>query len=118
MGLFDLFKKKEYSEELKEQMPVQPPVSNFNQATGDLIFKIEDVFTITGRGTVVTGQVISGTLSLNDFVRIQETGLQTQVTGIEAFRRQIDVAMPGDNVGVLLSGVSRDDVARGYTLVK
>ena len=118
MGLFDLFKKKEYGKELKEQIPVQQPVSSFTQTSGDLIFKIEDVFIIRGRGTVVTGQVISGTLSLNDFVRIQENGLQTQVTGIEAFRKQLDVAMAGEKVGVLLSGVSRDDVARGYTLVK
>ena len=122
MGLFDFFKKKEYGEQLKEQMPVQPeePV-NMQTATivsGDTLFRIDDVFVITGRGTVVTGEVISGTIGINDIVRIQETGVQTQVTGIEMFRKQCSVAYPGDKVGVLLRGISRDDVSAGYTLVK
>ena len=116
MGLFDFFKKKEYSETLKEQIPVQPMPTV--QVTGDFAMTIEDVFTITGRGTIVTGQVLSGSVALNDFVVIKETGKQTQVTGIEMFRKQCDIAVAGDKVGVLLHGVSRDEVIRGYTLVK
>ena len=122
MGLFDFFKKKEYGEQLKEQMPVQPeePVNmqEITNVSGDTLFRIDDVFVITGRGTVVTGEVISGTIGINDIVRIQETGVQTQVTGIEMFRKQCSVAYPGDKVGVLLRGISRDDVSAGYTLVK
>lgn len=118
MGLFDFFKKREYGETLKEQMPVNPqPVPNI-PVSGDFVMVIEDVFTITGRGTVVTGNVASGSVTLNDFVVIKETGLQTQVTGIEMFRKSCDIAVAGDNVGLLLRGVARDEVARGYTLVK
>ena len=118
MGLFDFLKKKEYGKTLKEQMPSQPPVSEFTQSSGELLFRIDDVFTITGRGTVVTGEVISGILKLNDNVIIRENGKQTTVTGIEMFRKQCEVAQPGDKVGVLLNGVSRSDVSQGYTLVK
>ena len=118
MGFFDFFKKKEYGETLKEQIPVtQQPVQNI-PVSGDFVMVIEDVFSITGRGTVVTGNVTSGSVTLNDFVVIRETGQQTQVTGIEMFRKQCDIAVAGDNVGILLRGVARDEVARGYTLVK
>lgn len=116
MGLFDFFKKKEYGETLKEQMPVQPMPSV--QVTGNFEMTIEDVFSITGRGTIVTGQVLNGSIALNDFVVIKETGQTTQITGIEMFRKQCDIAVAGDKVGVLLCGVARDEVSRGYTLVK
>ena len=116
MGLFDFFKKKEYGEQLKEQTQVQP-IQNI-QVTGDFVMKVDDVFVITGRGTVVTGRVLSGSIALGDLVIIQETGHQTQVAGIEMFRKQCDVAVAGDNVGILLQGVTRSDINRGYTLVK
>ena len=84
------------------------------------LMSIEDVFTISGRGTVVTGRVERGILKLNDEVEI--VGLKpTQksvVTGIEMFRKSLDFAQAGDNAGVLLRGISRDDVERGQVLAK
>ena len=81
---------------------------------------IEDVFTITGRGTVVTGRVERGQLKLNDEVEI--VGIRptqkTVVTGIEMFRKQLDYAEAGDNAGVLLRGIAREDVERGQVLAK
>jgi len=84
------------------------------------LMPIEDVFTITGRGTVVTGRVERGQLKLNDEVEIvglKETK-KTVVTGIEMFRKSLDYAESGDNAGVLLRGVSREDVERGQVLAK
>ncbi|MFA5409553.1 MAG: elongation factor Tu, partial [Bacilli bacterium] len=84
------------------------------------LMSIEDVFTITGRGTVVTGRVERGQLKLNDEVEI--IGLKptkkTVVTGIEMFRKQLDYAEAGDNAGVLLRGIAREDVERGQILAK
>ena len=84
------------------------------------LMSIEDVFTITGRGTVVTGRVERGQLKLNDEVEI--VGLRdtqkTVVTGIEMFRKTLDYAEAGDNAGVLLRGISREDVERGQVLSK
>ena len=84
------------------------------------LMSIEDVFTITGRGTVVTGRVERGQLKLNDKVEI--VGLKdtkkTVVTGIEMFRKQLDYAEAGDNAGVLLRGIDRKDVERGQVLAK
>ena len=84
------------------------------------LMPIEDVFTITGRGTVVTGRVERGQLKLNDEVEI--VGLKdtkkTVVTGIEMFRKSLDYAECGDNAGVLLRGISREDVERGQVLAK
>ena len=84
------------------------------------LMSIEDVFTITGRGTVVTGRVERGQLKLNDEVEI--VGLKptkkTVVTGIEMFRKQLDYAESGDNAGVLLRGISREEVERGQVLAK
>ena len=84
------------------------------------LMSIEDVFTITGRGTVVTGRVERGTLKLNDeveIVGIKETK-KTVVTGIEMFRKQLDYAEAGDNAGVLLRGIAREEVERGQVLAK
>ena len=84
------------------------------------LMSIEDVFTITGRGTVVTGRVERGRLNLNDEVEI--VGLRdtrkTVVTGIEMFRKSLDYAEAGDNAGVLLRGINREDVERGQILCK
>jgi len=84
------------------------------------LMPIEDVFTITGRGTVVTGRVERGQLKLNDEVEI--VGLRdtkkTVVTGIEMFRKQLDYAESGDNAGVLLRGIAREEVERGQVLAK
>ena len=84
------------------------------------LMSIEDVFTITGRGTVVTGRVERGTLKLNEeveIVGIKDTR-KTTVTGIEMFRKQLDFAQAGDNAGVLLRGITRDEVERGQVLAK
>ena len=84
------------------------------------LLPIEDVLTITGRGTVVTGRVERGIVKLNDeveIVGIKETK-KTVVTGLEMFRKLLDFAEPGDNVGVLLRGVNRDEVVRGQVLAK
>ena len=84
------------------------------------LMSIEDVFTISGRGTVVTGRVERGQLKLNDEVEI--VGLKptrkTVVTGIEMFRKSLDFAQAGDNAGALLRGINRDEVERGQVLAK
>ena len=84
------------------------------------LISIEDVFTITGRGTVVTGRVERGQLKLNDEVEIVgiKPTKKTVVTGIEMFRKQLDYAEAGDNAGVLLRGISREEVERGQVLAK
>ena len=85
------------------------------------LMPVEDVFTITGRGTVATGRVERGTLKLNDEVEligIKEEGRKTVVTGIEMFRKLLDYAEAGDNVGLLLRGVNREDIVRGQVLAK
>ena len=84
------------------------------------LMSIEDVFTITGRGTVVTGRVERGTLKLNDEVEIVgiKPTQKTVATGIEMFKKQLDYAEAGDNAGVLLRGITRDQVERGQVLAK
>jgi len=84
------------------------------------LMAVEDVFTITGRGTVATGRVERGKLNLNDTVEIvgiRETK-STVVTGIEMFRKTLDFAQAGDNIGALLRGVNRDQIERGQVLAK
>ena len=85
------------------------------------LMPVEDVFTITGRGTVATGRVERGTLHLGDeleIIGIKEESKKTTVTGIEMFRKMLDEAMAGDNIGALLRGVNRDEIQRGQCLVK
>ena len=84
------------------------------------LMSIEDVFTITGRGTVVTGRVERGKLNLNDEVEIVgiKPTQKTVVTGIEMFKKSLDYAEAGDNAGVLLRGISREQVERGQVLAK
>ena len=85
------------------------------------LMPIEDVFTITGRGTVVTGRVERGTLHIQDPVEImgiKEDKRTSVVTGIEMFRKTLDEAQAGDNIGVLLRGINRTDIERGQVVVK
>ena len=85
------------------------------------LMPVEDVFTITGRGTVATGRVERGTLHLNEeveIVGIKEETRKTVVTGIEMFRKLLDEAQAGDNIGALLRGVQRTDIERGQVLAK
>ncbi len=84
------------------------------------LMPIEDVFTITGRGTVVTGRAERGTLAINSEVEIVgiRATQKTTVTGIEMFHKQLDEAWAGENCGLLLRGIKRDDVERGQVVVK
>ena len=85
------------------------------------LMPVEDVFTITGRGTVATGRVDRGALKVGDEVEIvglKEDSRKTIVTGIEMFRKLLDSAQAGDNIGALLRGVERKDVERGQVLCK
>jgi len=85
------------------------------------MMSIEDVFSIKGRGTVVTGRIERGTVKLNepvDIVGLQDEIPSTVVTGIEMFHKQLEVGMAGDNAGLLLRGVGREDVERGMVLAK
>ena len=87
----------------------------------DVVMPIEDVFSITGRGTVATGRVEAGTLHLNDEVEIVGIKEETQksvVTGIEMFHKELDEAQAGDNAGVLLRGIQKTDIERGQVLAK
>ena len=83
------------------------------------LMPIEDIFTITGRGTVATGRVERGVLHVNEeveIVGIKEETTKTTVTGIEMFRKLLDEAQAGDNIGALLPGIKREDVERGQVL--
>lgn len=119
MGLLDFFKRGKVEEELMvESVPTTTnEVNNTVTSDGSFLFTVEDVFTITGRGTVVTGRVQSGTISVGDKVLINGA-LETEVTGIEMFRKILDTASQGDNCGILLRGISRDQISQGDTLTK
>jgi elongation factor Tu len=96
---------------------VEDPVREMNKP---FLMPIENVFTITGRGTVTTGRVERGQIKVGEeveIVGIRETK-KAVVTGLEMFKKSLDTAQAGDNVGVLLRGVSREDVERGQVLVK
>jgi elongation factor Tu len=111
-----------YAEKIKELMAavddyIDEPARDTDK---DFLMSIEDVFTISGRGTVATGRVERGKLNLNDEVEI--VGLRdtrkSVVTGIEMFRKSLDYAEAGDNAGILLRGINRDDIERGQVLAK
>lgn len=100
---------------------IVPPRPQDAVPAGAFEMTVEDVFAITGRGTVVTGRVTAGTVAVGDQVLISRAGtplLQTEVTGIEMFRKTVDVANAGENVGLLLRDVRRDQVVRGDVLSK
>ena len=111
-----------YEEKIMELMNavdewIETPVRDTDKP---FLMPIEDVFTITGRGTVVTGRVERGKLNLNDEVEIVgiKPTQKTVVTGIEMFKKSLDYAEAGDNAGVLLRGISREQVERGQVLAK
>ncbi len=114
--------KPEYEENILELMNavdtwIETPVKDFEKP---FLMAVEDVFTISGRGTVATGRVERGRLSLNEEVEI--VGLKptkkTVVTGIEMFRKNLKEAQAGDNAGLLLRGVERSAIERGQVLAK
>ena len=88
---------------------------------GDFLMPVEDVFTITGRGTVATGRVERGVIKVNDEVEIvglSKESKKTVITGVEMFRKLLDEAEAGDNIGVLLRGIQRTEIERGQVLAK
>ena len=86
------------------------------------LMPVEDVFTITGRGTVVTGRIERGILKVNEEVEIvgikDDQPTKTTVTGVEMFRKLLDEGQAGENVGLLLRGIKREDVERGQVVCK
>ncbi|MFF0345438.1 EF-Tu/IF-2/RF-3 family GTPase [Kribbella sp. NPDC004875] len=99
----------------------QPPRPQDTLPVGSFGMAVEDVFSITGRGTVVTGRVQAGTVSVGEQVMISRAGqplLQVEVSGVEMLRKTARTATAGDNVGLLLRGVKRDQVTRGDVLSK
>ncbi|BDD00093.1 elongation factor Tu [Persicobacter psychrovividus] len=87
----------------------------------DFLMPVEDVFSITGRGTVATGRIERGTINSGDPVEILGMGaedLTSTVTGVEMFRKILDQGLAGDNVGLLLRGVAKEDIKRGMVIVK
>lgn len=135
MGLFDFFKKpksdlEQYYEDRRkkeEQISAQnisyESESDLTSAYTDSDFHItvEDVFTITGRGTVITGCIESGCINVGDTVKLKRlngSSKDVTVTGIEMFRKILDSAQAGDNVGLLLHGITKNDISKGDVLFK
>ena len=115
--------KSEWGDKIMELMDtVDSYIPDPERATDKpFLMPVEDVFTITGRGTVATGRVERGTLHLNEeveIVGIKEETRKTVVTGIEMFRKLLDEAQAGDNIGALLRGVQRTEIERGQVLSK
>lgn len=86
----------------------------------DFLMPIEDVFSISGRGTVVTGRVEQGKINVGDSLEVfgYENDLKTTCTGVEMFKKLLDYGMAGDNIGALLRGINRDEIRRGQVLAK
>ncbi|UER53591.1 elongation factor Tu [Kineosporiaceae bacterium SCSIO 59966] len=113
----------EWSEKLMELMDAVDTAIPEPERDVDkpFLMPVEDVFTITGRGTVVTGRVERGVLRVNEeveIVGIKEKSLKTTVTGVEMFRKLLDEARAGENVGLLLRGTKREEVERGQVVCK
>ncbi|HVX70005.1 MAG TPA: elongation factor Tu, partial [Mycobacteriales bacterium] len=113
----------EWAEKIVELMDavdtaVPEPVREIDKP---FLMPIEDVFTITGRGTVVTGRIERGVVKVNetvDIVGIHEEKQTTTVTGVEMFRKLLDEGQAGENVGLLLRGIKREEVERGQVVIK
>lgn len=131
MGFFDfLFRKEEVigGEESKRKNGLNIEIVKNNDMVesvdmnteGDFLLTVQDVFTITGRGTVVTGQVERGFIKVGNSVKIKNSAtgeIKTSViTGIEMFRKLLDTANAGDHVGILLRGLKRDEISKGDIL--
>ena len=128
MGLFDLFRKSKDTGQVGMDEAIDPRAAGVPASTGEpgpsgeFLLPIADVFTIAGRGVVVVGQVASGSCRSGDAaVVIGADGAsvvgETTIVGIEAFRKPVDVARQGDTVGLMLRGISREQVHAGDTVV-
>ena len=110
MGLLD----KLFNREIKD---ISAQEENIDHSGEKFYMQIEDVFTIVGRGVVVTGVINSGVIRIGDSVSINES-IPSRVLGIEMFRKALDIAQAGDACGLLLENITRDDVHRGDYLTK
>jgi len=113
----------QWEEKINELMAAVDEYIETPERATDLPFlmPVEDVFSITGRGTVATGRVERGTIKVGDVIEIigyDEESKSTTVTGVEMFRKLLDQAEAGDNIGALLRGVAREDIQRGQVLAK
>ena len=117
MGLLSkLFGSREIKDEVQTPPQTETPPQTVT-SSGSFHFVIDDVFTITGRGTVVTGRVDSGEVRIGDIVNIAGR-INTEVTGIEMFRKTLDYAREGDICGLLLKDISREQVNKGDVITK
>ena len=118
MGFFSrLFGKKSYEETLKEEAEKNNSKPQIDYSKASFIFYVEDVFVITGRGTVVTGRCTLGSAKVGDKVLING-GIEAIITGVESFRKQINMINVGESAGILLKDVSREAVRKGDLLSK
>ncbi len=119
MGLFDfIFGKKEMNVTGNTMNEMERINNNANLSNESFKFEITDVFTITGKGTVVTGTVLSGMVKVGDYVMLEGIGKGSVVAGIEMFRKTLDTALAGDNAGLLVRDFNRDELQRGDILYK
>lgn len=102
-----------YKEQVYDHSTAPQPTFTAN---GESVFEISDTLTISGRGTVVTGTVTSGSFSVGD--RVSVNGFDTAITAIEQFRKQCDTVCEGDNAGIFLRGVDRGIVSSGDLIIK
>lgn len=115
MGFFDFFKNFGSSGTPKTSVVDQTILAS---VPTNCVMIIEDVFSIPGKGIVVTGTVLRNSIRLNDTLMVMESGKTVRVIGIEVFRKQLDFAEAGMNVGLLLDGVTRDELMTSYKLLK
>ncbi len=138
MGFFDLFRRpkteqEEYYENYDKQYASNTASNTISNTSYDTAFNgnynttqgfsltVEDVFTITGRGTVIVGRIASGSIKVGDTVTLKRTNGSTQqvtIAAIEMFRKVLNTAKEGDNVGLLLRGLTKADIGPGDILIK
>jgi len=121
--MFNFFKKKTYNDIEVENYEKNTTGTQYADiSNGNFSLTVEDIFSITGRGTVVTGQVSGGEIHVGETVNILDLNgnikATTKIVGVEMFRKLLDYAKTGDNVGLLLSGISRNGVSKGDRIVK
>lgn len=129
MGLFNSLKSIFSGEKPDAQMETEPTefynnssVNGIDISDAHFVMTVDDVFQITGRGVVAVGKITKGEITVGDTVEIIGDILNppkpSRVAGLEMFRKMLDTAREGDNVGIFLSSVSRSDVVKGYRIIK